>query len=203
MTQQKTRGDTAISILAAAKRALLEVGYAGLSTRAIADEAGVPLSQIHYHFGSKQKLVLALLERENQRLLDRQERMYGSSQPLWKQWEQACDLFDDDLASGYVRVLQELIAAGWADSELADAVWRQLEGWHGLLASVAERAETELRGQGLFDPTDIATLATALFVGAEAIILLGVGDERFPIRSSLRKIGLAIRALEERGADEG
>jgi AcrR family transcriptional regulator len=203
MTQQKTRGDTANSILAAAKRALLDVGYAGLSTRAIADEAGVPLSQIHYHFGSKQKLVLAILERENQRLLDRQERMFASSQPLWKQWEQACDFLDDDLASGYVRVLQEMIAAGWADPELAQAVWAQLEGWHSLLASVGQRAELELRPTGVFDPLDIATLASALFVGTEAVILLGVGDERFPIRASLRKIGVAIRVMEERGTDEG
>ena len=28
-------------------------GYANLSTRRVADSAGVPLSQIHYHFGSK------------------------------------------------------------------------------------------------------------------------------------------------------
>ena len=44
-------------ILGAAKKALLDVGYAGLSTRKIAESAGVPLSQIHYHFGSKQALV--------------------------------------------------------------------------------------------------------------------------------------------------
>ena len=32
----------------------------------------MPLSQLHYHFGSKQGLILALLEEENQRRLDRQ-----------------------------------------------------------------------------------------------------------------------------------
>jgi AcrR family transcriptional regulator len=44
-------------MLAAAKSALLEVGYANLSTRGIAQAAGVPLSQIHYHFGSKQNFL--------------------------------------------------------------------------------------------------------------------------------------------------
>ena len=46
----------------AAKKVLRRNGYAGLSTRDVAAEAGVPLSQIHYHFGSKQGMVLALFE---------------------------------------------------------------------------------------------------------------------------------------------
>ena len=69
--------ETGPRILAAAKTSLLQVGYARLSTRVIAT-AGVPLSQIHYHFGSKQKLVLELLEQENRRLLGRQATMFGS-----------------------------------------------------------------------------------------------------------------------------
>ena len=48
---------------------LLADGYAGLSTRKVAQEAGVPLSQVHYHFGSKGGMVLALLEAENRRRL--------------------------------------------------------------------------------------------------------------------------------------
>ena len=54
--------DTHTLILEAARRRLLADGYAGLSTRKVADEARVPLSQLHYHFGSKQGLILALLE---------------------------------------------------------------------------------------------------------------------------------------------
>jgi AcrR family transcriptional regulator len=50
---------------AAARSRLLADGHAGLSTRKVAEEAGVPLSQLHYHFGSKQGLVLALFEEEN------------------------------------------------------------------------------------------------------------------------------------------
>jgi len=61
---------------------LLAGGYAGLSTRKVAAEAGVPLSQVHYHFGSKGGLVLALLEAENQRRLARQTSMSGQEQPL-------------------------------------------------------------------------------------------------------------------------
>lgn len=195
--QQRT--DTARLILKAAKEALLDVGYAGLSTRAIAEQAGVPLSQIHYHFGSKQNLVLAVLEGENQRLLDRQQEMFRSEAPLWKQWEQACDFLEDDLESGYVRVLHEMIAAGWSDPEIARAVTKQLMAWQDLLASVARRAEQDLGNLGPFTPEEIGALAGAPFIGAEAYLLLGISESDVPARSALRKVGAIIRAMEEAG----
>lgn len=199
----KRHGDTARGILAAAKESLLDVGYSNLSTRAIAEKAGAPLSQIHYHFGSKQNLILAVLERENERLLDRQERMYESDMPLWKQWEQACDYFEDDLASGYVRVLMEMVAAGWSDPEIAGAVWLQLKGWYQLLAGVAERAATEFGGLGPFTPAEVAALAGLPFIGAEATILLGITERDIPAKSALRKIGAVLRTMEEGTGGEG
>ena len=51
------RGATATQILEAARSCLLADGYANLSTRKVADGAGVPLSQIHYHFGGKRGMV--------------------------------------------------------------------------------------------------------------------------------------------------
>ena len=46
--------ETGTTLLEATKKVLRQNGYAGLSTRDVAEAAGVPLSQIHYHFGSKQ-----------------------------------------------------------------------------------------------------------------------------------------------------
>jgi AcrR family transcriptional regulator len=184
-------------ILEAAKQALLETGYAGLSTRKIADSAGVPLSQIHYHFGSKQGLVLEVLEEENRKLLDRQQSMYSSDLPLWKQWEQACDYLEDDLESGYVRVLQELMAAGWSTPEIAVAVKDMLGKWFFVLDEVARKAETRLGGLGPFTPDEVGLLVGAPFLGVEAMILLGFTESEIPARSALRKFGEVIRTLEE------
>ena len=187
---------TRSTILSAAKQALLDSGYASLSTRRIAETAGVPLSQIHYHFGSKQKLVLEVLEEENRRLLNRQADLYQSDMPLWKQWEQACDFLEDDLATGYVRVLHELTAAGWSDGEIAAAVRSNLGAWFDLLAGVAGRATERLGGLGPFTPDEIAVLAGAPFLGVETMILLGFEESQVPARSALRKVGDLIRALE-------
>jgi AcrR family transcriptional regulator len=184
-------------ILAAAKEALLEVGYAGLSTRKIAVSAGVPLSQIHYHFGSKQALVLGVLEEENRSLLRRQERMYAEDMPLWKQWEQACDFLDEDLDSGYVRVLQEMMAAGWSNPEIGEAVRKMLRQWFALLSDVVDRAKDKVGSLGPFTPEEVGLLVGSPFLGVEALLLLGFSEEELPSRSALRKFGEVIRALEE------
>lgn len=194
--------DTATLILDAAKQSLIEGGYARLSTRVIADEAEVPLSQIHYHFGSKKNLVLAVLEQENRRLIERQQAMFESDLPLWQQWEQACDYLDDDLESGYVRVLHELIAAGWTDADIAAAVTTQLGRWQNLLTDVARRSEKKLGGLGPFTPEEIGVLGGIPFIGAESYLLLGVAEESFPARSALRKVGGLLRIMEE-NADAG
>lgn len=185
------------ALLDATKTALIESGYARLSTRSISQLAGVPLSQIHYHFGNKKGLVLELLAEENRRLLSRQAALYDSAMPMWKQWEQACDFLDDDLESGYVRVLQEMTAAGWSDEEIASAVRVNLRGWMSLLAETADRAQAKLGSFGSFTSAELAVLAGAPFLGVEGLILLGFREVDLPMRSALRKIGDVLRALEE------
>ena len=71
-------------ILDAAERLFAERGVAGVSLRAIIAEAGVNLAAVHYHFGSKDALVNAVVGRyagpvNEQRLarLDELERRYG------------------------------------------------------------------------------------------------------------------------------
>jgi AcrR family transcriptional regulator len=188
--------DTRASILAAARARLLAVGYGSLSTRAVAEEAEVPLSQIHYHFGSKQQLILAVLEAENGRLLERQRTMYAGPEPLWRQWDRACDYLDEDLESGYVRVLQEMIAAGWSDPEVAAAVRGYVGGWYRLLADVAGRVAGRIEGLGPFTPDEVAALMGLPFLGAESAILLGFTEAELPARSALRKVGQLIRSIE-------
>lgn len=188
--------DTGRLILKAAKESLLSVGFARLSTRSIAEQAGVPLSQIHYHFGSKQNLVLAVLAEENRRLLDRQESMFHSELPLWRQWDEACDYLEDDLDSGYVRVLHEMISAGWSDAEIAEVVLAQLGGWTELLTAVARRAQSQLGSIDPFTPEEVGALVSTAFIGSEAFLLLGMPDQVAPVRTALRKVGSVIRRME-------
>lgn len=190
--------DTRQRILDAAHRAVLDVGFARVSTRRVAEEAGVSLSQVHYHFGSRHNLVLELLDVSNERLLRRQALMYGSGEPLSKRWEQACDFLEEDLASGYVRILQESMAAGWSDERVAGRVREVLRGWCELLTSVASEAEERLGSLGPFTPQELASLVVAAFLGGEALILLDADERIAPVRPALRRVGDLLRELEDR-----
>ena len=198
--RDQAASDTRSAILAAARARLLADGYANLSTRAVAEAAGVPLSQIHYHFGSKRQLVLAVLGAENDRLLERQAEMYDSPDPLWVRWDRACDFLDADLRSGYVRILNEMIAAGWSDAEVASSVREMLSGWFVLLADVARREADRGTDLGLFTPEEIGALMGLPFIGAEPMLLLGMSDDVLPARSALRKVGALLRQVTDGGA---
>jgi len=191
-----------MAILVAARAVLLEDGYANLSTRRVAEAADVPLSQIHYHFRSKQQLILAVLAAQTERLLERQAEMYAGPEPLWVRWQRACDFLEVDLESGYVRILQELIAAGWSDPELAASVREQLGGWFALLTAVTQRTSDQIGGLGPFTPAEVAALMGLSFVGAESTILLGMTEDQLPTRSALRKLGEVIREIETTRAAE-
>jgi AcrR family transcriptional regulator len=201
---RKARGaETRTQILDAARRALAEHGYAGTTTRGVAERAGVPLSLVHYHFGGKQQLLAAALDRENERLLERQRGLYGGPGPLAEKWRTACAYLRDDLRCGYVRILWELWAAGLADRELA-ARWRDaLAGWRDLLTRVAEEWSRE-RGLELPLPARaLATLVVNAFQGAEAEILAGVTEEEAPHLEALEGCASLIERAERTSHDGG
>jgi AcrR family transcriptional regulator len=181
-------------ILDAARDVLLERGHAGTSTRAVADRAGVRLSLVHYHFGSRQGLLAEVLGHENDLLLERQRALYDAPGPLAEKWRVACEFLDEDIHSGYVRVLWELWAAGLSDPTLA-AGWREaLSGWRNLLESVfAEWLEREGIDSPL-SPRALATLVSNVFEGVEVELLAGVDDA--PHREVLDALGDLIARAE-------
>jgi AcrR family transcriptional regulator len=189
--------DIRTALLEAAKKVLRQNGYSGLSTRDVATAAGVPLSQIHYHFGSKQGMLLALFEYLNAQLLDRQTAMFADTTlKLSEQWDLACQYLDDDIASGYVRVLQELIAASWADPEVAKVIRAGIMDWVDLIVELARKAEREFGGLSPFSRDEAAALVANAFIGAESLYLLGFEKKGSPVRQGLRRVGDLIRIAE-------
>ena len=61
---RQARGDSAReAILAAAERVFARAGFSGTTTAAIAEAAGLPKANVHYHFGSKHGLYREVLAR--------------------------------------------------------------------------------------------------------------------------------------------
>lgn len=190
---------TKTGILDAARQVLREQGFAGLSTRSVASAAGVPLSQIQYHFGSKQGMLLALFEYMNEQLLERQSGMFADPKLSFaEKWAIACDYLDADIDSGYVRVFQEMIAAGWSNPEIGAALRDGLTGWIELLTEQAAAMIEQHRLGQLFDARELAALIGSSFAGAEAGILLGLEDRGVPYRAALRRFGDLIALIENK-----
>jgi len=193
------RGETTrLRILDAARDLLVERGYGGTSTRAVAERADTQLSLVHYHFGGKQQLLAAVLERQNEQLLERQQRLYAGPGTLSEKWRTACRLLDDDVESGYVRVLWELWTAGLADPELA-ARWRAATGgWRDLLESVFSNWAAELQLELPTSPAILASLVANIFEGIEIELLAGVSERDAPHRAALEWLGALIEQAETR-----
>jgi AcrR family transcriptional regulator len=180
-------------IVQAAREVLIAHGHAGTSTRAVADAAGVNLSQVHYHFGGRQGLLIEVFRRENEALLARQNALFSAPGPLSDKWRIACDFLDEDLHSGYVRVLWELWAAGLTDPELA-AGWRDaVSGWRELLEEVFAVWSDEVGLELPITPRVMATLVANIFYGMEVDLLAGL---EAPHREVLDAIGALIERAE-------
>ena len=137
------RQGTEDAFLDAAERLLVEVGFAGITTRGVAEEAGANKGLVHYYFGSMENLLVRVLERFTERLIVRQRAMYAADLPFIEKWRQAMRYLDEDLASGYQKVWYELQALAWNRPELRERVAHVDEEWRAVLAEAFEQARRE------------------------------------------------------------
>ena len=95
--------------------------------------------------------------------------------------------------------LQDLfpLRVGQEHQEIAGAVSAEVQGWFDLLTDVVRRAAERFGSLGPFSPEELAALAGLPFLGAEAVILLGLDESKIAARPALRKIGELLRLLEE------
>jgi len=187
---------TRVAILRAARDQLVKVGYANLNVRDIAREAGVNHALISYHFRGKQQLVLAVLDEANKELLERQERMYQGTHKASKQWQQACDFYEEDLKSGFVRLLMELMGASFHDEKLRQEFVPRLSQWHRLVhAAVVEfidRSELELP----VPAEAISAWIVWFWTGMEAATTLGITEEDGHQRAALKAMAKLLLRVE-------
>lgn len=185
-------------ILQAARRRLIEQGYANLNVRDIARDAGVNHALIGYHFHGKQQLVLMVLDDANNKLLERQKRMYGDSAGAGQQWQQACDFYEEDLRSGFVRLLMELMGASFHDEALRREFVPRLLAWHKLVeAAVADFIKTS----GLELPVSARAISAWIgwfWTGMEASMALGITEEQGHQREALEAMAALLRHVEGR-----
>ena len=65
---------------------MLDEGYAAVTSRRVADRAGVNSGLVYYYFGTMDELFLAVFRRRAEWMLERQAEALASDQPLWALW---------------------------------------------------------------------------------------------------------------------
>jgi len=126
--QRRTPQAAKLAILDAAERRLHDEGPEGVRIQRIAADLGITDAAVHYHFGTREALMDALLRRIGRRLVDDIEATIESWAP---------DQID-------VAALGGLFQRAYADERAARlALWLSLAGWRpkgsGMLKSLVER----------------------------------------------------------------
>jgi AcrR family transcriptional regulator len=138
------------ALLDAAERLLVEVGYARITTRRLADEAGLNHGLVHYYFGSIENVLVRTLERFTEGLIERQRAMYAQDVPFIEKWRTATRfLLEDDVR--YEKVWLELQALGWNNKDLRERLVAVEDQWRAVLTEAFAQPREEL---GLDIPLD-------------------------------------------------
>lgn len=198
-------GETKAKILDAAFRRLASDGYAALSVREIAKDAGVNHALINYHFRTKDQLVIEVLDAANSRLLVRQTSMYSGPGGFAEKWAEARRFYRSDLASGFVRVQAELWAASLSNPELREKFVPRLVAWKKVVLGAVREALATLEANDVTLPTPftaevIACWISEFWLGMEFADLLQVKEEQAPHRKALDAVQQLLESLDARVA---
>lgn len=166
------------ALVEAAVQALRDVGFAGASARDIARRAGSTQSQVFYHFGSVADLLLAALD-------DVSARRMAAFQPLLEAATSPADLLrtartvvGDDIGSGDLRVLVEMVAGAQTVPGLGEQVAERLTPWYAFAEAAVTKASAGLPFGSMLPVRDIAHSIIAGILGLELLDSLGGENAR-------------------------
>jgi AcrR family transcriptional regulator len=131
------------ALLDAAERLLAETGYASITTRRLAKEAGVNHGLVHYYFGSNENLLVHALERFTGRLIARQRELYAADVPFTDKWRTAMRyLVGEDVS--YQKIWLELQALAWNNPGISERLARVNTEWRAVLTEAFDQPRREL-----------------------------------------------------------
>jgi AcrR family transcriptional regulator len=166
------RREAVSALLDAAERLLVEQGYGAITTRKLAERAGVNAGLVHYYFGSMEEVMMQVLERFTARLIERQRAMYGSERPFLEKWRAAWGYQQDDLSSGYSKIWLELQAMAWNRPEMRARVQQVNEEWRAVLTEAFGPA---LRAYG-FEALSLDAVVSLVMTMAQGYVLERLSD---------------------------
>jgi TetR/AcrR family transcriptional regulator len=119
----EARQQATTALMDAAEHLLFEDGYAGVTTRRVAQAAGVKHGLVHYYFGSMEELLTQTLERLSERLAEPLEEHYANPDLTFpERWRIVAQNWIEQPTSRFPKILLELSAMSWNHPELRQRI---------------------------------------------------------------------------------
>jgi hypothetical protein len=137
-----------------------------------------------------------VLDEANARLLERQSRMYGDTVTATEQWRQACEFYEEDLRSGFVKLLMELMGASFHDESLRLEFTPRLLAWHRLVETAVQKFIEESHLELPVSARAISSWIGWFWMGMEASMALQIPEEKGHQREALDALAVLLRQVE-------
>jgi AcrR family transcriptional regulator len=170
-TRAERRQATRLAILDAAEACLTEDGYALLTTRRIAERAGVAQSTLMHHFPSRELLLTEAITHIATRLAQESLELFTGPADRDAVLDQAWRHF----TSPQALAAAQLWAAAWAEPELAGALRELEERLSTILVATAEMLFPDVAGKSEFPA--LIDLTVSLIRGLVMAIPVAGQDE--------------------------
>jgi AcrR family transcriptional regulator len=119
----EARQQATAALMDAAERLLFEDGYSGVTTRRVAQAAGVKHGLVHYYFGSMEELLTQTLERLSERLAEPLEEHYANPDLTFpEKWRIVAQNWIEQPTARFPKILLELSAMSWNNPELRQRI---------------------------------------------------------------------------------
>jgi AcrR family transcriptional regulator len=179
-------------IIAATLETLEEDGFAELSARAIAARGGFNQALIFYHFGSLANLLLEAFERRSNEQIETYRAAAADVTSLSDLVEVARGLHADDMETGHVTAVVQLMAAA-SDPEQRRALLARFEAWIELVREALTRALTDTPFSELVPTREAAYAIASMFLGIELLARLdpdrSEADRVFDMMTTIARLG--------------
>lgn len=169
---------TKAEIVEAALETLREEGFAGASARAIARRGDFNQALVFYHFGSVTNLLLAALDETSRRRMSAYRAALEDANGSEELLEVALRVYREDLSTGHITVLAELIAGSLTVPELKSEIVARMEPWIDFAEEAIRRAFHDSPLAGSLPARELAYAVVALYLGVEMISHLEADDSR-------------------------
>ena len=170
--------NTRRALVEAAIETLKEHGFSGASARAIAERAGLNQGLVFYHFGSVASLLLAALDAvSDDRMVRFSAAVENVSSPN-ELMDVAAQIFREDLDTGHVTVLVEMIAGASSTPGLGAEVASRIGPWFTFTKDAIDKTFGDSPFASLLPADDVAYTIVALFLGLEMLTHLDGDRER-------------------------